>query len=94
MTTVTNPPNDCEVLQDDGIASLDRTWRGARAFLATERDVNEKIQEEKNLAGPLSLGDAVVLLKPGLAVTFKPRLSARWEVIREKHPVNWGREGH
>ena len=56
-------PNDCEVLQDDRIASLNRTWRGPAA-LATERNVNEKRQSEMKLAGPLSLGDAVVLPKP------------------------------
>ena len=71
------------------IAILDRTWRGARAALASEREINEKRQEKKKLADPLSLGDAVVLLKPGLPVTFKRRWSARWEVIRARHPVYW-----
>ena len=51
------------MLQDDRIASFDRTWRASQATLATEPDVNEKRQAEKKLAGPLSLGDAVVLLK-------------------------------
>ena len=88
-TISTNPPNDCEVLHDDRIASLDHTWRGARAALATERDINEKRQEQKKLAGPLSLGDAVVLLKPGMLVTFRSKWSDRWEIIREKHPVYW-----
>ena len=79
-TIATNPSNDCEVLQDG------RTWQGAQAALATERDVIKKKQEEKKLAGPLSLGDAVVLLKAGLPVTFKLKGSARWEVIRGKAP--------
>ena len=49
-TIATNPPNDREVLHDDRIASLDRTWRGARAALATERDINEKRQEQKKVS--------------------------------------------
>ena len=61
----------------------------ARAALATERDINEKRQEQKKLAGPLSLGDAVVLLKPGMPVTFEQKWSAWWEIIRVKHPVYW-----
>ena len=88
-TLATNPPLNPDVLQDDRIAILDRTWRGARAALASEREINEKRQERKKLADPLSLGDAVILLKPGLPVTFKPRWSARWEVIRARHPVYW-----
>ena len=53
-TIAKNPPHDRNVLQDDRIASLDRTWRGARAALATERDINEKRQEENKPAEPLS----------------------------------------
>ena len=37
------------------------SYSGHRTRVAT--DVNEKRQAEKKLAGPLSLGDAVVLLK-------------------------------
>ena len=61
----------------------------AKHLKAMERNISEKRQEDKKLAGPLSLGDAIVLLKPGLPATVKPRWIARWEVIRSKHPVYW-----
>ena len=37
-------------------------------------------RNRKKLSGPLSLGDAIVLLKPGMPVTFKPKWDTRANV--------------
>ena len=74
---------------DDRVATLARTWAGAREALRQEREANEAQQKRKRLSGELHVGDLVIVLLPGMKRTFQPRWDARWQVIRTRHPVYW-----
>lgn len=74
---------------DDRVATLARVWQGAREALRHERERNEQQQRRKRLSGELQVGDSVIVLIPGMQRTFQPRWDARWQIMRERHPVYW-----